>query len=149
MNTFKLPERNGPTKVLIVDDDIDMINILDNTIRTRFHESIYLQSTTDPREACALLDAGLFDVLITDLQMPVINGLQLLRYAKSRNAWTQVIVVTGHSGTDELTLAMDLGASDYLTKPLDAEVLECCLSETLLRLNRWRKSLRNTLTCAN
>jgi YesN/AraC family two-component response regulator len=98
------------------------------------------------KKASQILDANLIDVLITDLEMPGISGLQLLRCAKWRNAWTQVIVVTGHSEMEALTTAMDLGASDYPTKPLELKELENCLCEASARFRRWRHSLQQTLT---
>ena len=77
--------------------------------------------------------------------MPGLNGLQLLRFAKRKNVWTQVVVVTGHSQMEVLSDAMDLGASDYLVKPLDPAELEQSLCEAFSRFHRWRQSLAKTI----
>jgi DNA-binding NtrC family response regulator len=91
------------------------------------------------------LNSEIFDLLITDLIMPGISGLELLRSAKRSNVWTQVMVVTGHSNVQALMDAMDLGATDYLLKPLKFEELEEAITNCLKRTQRWRNALVDTI----
>jgi DNA-binding NtrC family response regulator len=147
MNMIK--QANKPANILVVDDDQDMLQLLAGTIRNRFGNDALVKAVDSPTKACDILEANLIDVMVTDLQMPGMSGLQLLRCAKRRNAWTQVVVVTGHSEMESLTYAMDLGASDYLTKPLDPEEFEKVLSEAITRLRRWQRSLAKTLVAAD
>jgi DNA-binding NtrC family response regulator len=131
--------------ILVVDDDLDMLGLLEGTIKERFGKNARVESVSSSQEARERLEAGLIDVLVTDIEMPDLNGLQLLRCAKRRNVWTQVVVVTGHSQMDVLTDAMDLGACDYLVKPLDPAELEQSLHEAFTRFHRWRQSLAKTI----
>lgn len=135
-----------PMHVLVVDDDRDMLELLEATIRECLGSEVQLKTLAHPREALAWMDANLVDVLVTDLVMPELSGLEVLRHAKRRNAWTQVIMITGQSERDTLTEAMDLGAHDYLVKPLDLDDLEAVLGEVSARLHRWRRSLARTLS---
>jgi DNA-binding NtrC family response regulator len=149
VNMINWSQEHRPMHILIVDDDKDMLTLLEATLRARCGDTVRFQSVASPKKASELLETNLIDILITDMEMPGINGLQLLRCAKRRNAWTQVIMVTGHSETETLTSAMDLGACDYLTKPLDPAELEHCLCEASARFRRWRNSLQLTLMRAN
>ena len=135
-----------PVRVLLVDDDPDMLQLLEEIIQEGFRDEVQIKATSDPKQARRHLEAEIVDLLVTDLEMPEISGLELLRCAKRKNAWTQVLLVTGHSNLDALTNAMDLGASDYLTKPIDQDELEEVVTSILRRLCRWRAALADTLT---
>jgi len=84
--------------------------------------------------------------LVTDLEMPGVNGLELLRCAKRKNPCTQVLFVTGHSTLEALTDALELGATDYLLKPLDQTELIELIEDAEKRLWRWRQALSGTAT---
>jgi DNA-binding NtrC family response regulator len=136
---------NRLVQVLLVDDDPDLLQLLEEIIQEGFPDDVQIKTASDPKEAWRHLDSELFDLLVTDLEMPGISGLELLRRAKRRNAWTQVLLVTGHSSLDALTEAMDLGASDYLLKPLNPSEVEEVVAGILRRLCRWRLALASTL----
>lgn len=136
---------NRPVQVLLVDDDPDILPLLEEIIREGFPNVAEIRTANDPKEGQRYLESEIVDLLITDLEMPGINGLELLRCAKRRNTWTQVLLVTGHSSLDAWTEAMDLGASDYLLKPLDPGEVEEVVAAVLKRLCRWRSALAGTL----
>ena len=98
----------------------------------------------DPLVALRHLETELVDLLVTDLEMPAVSGLDLLVEARSCNPCTQVVVVTGHSTIDALLEALELGASDYLLKPLDRNDLIRVVDESLRRCVRWRAALGGT-----
>ena len=135
------------TQLLVVDDDPSMARLLAKVIERQFADGIELTSLTDPREARRQIEEHIVDILITDLEMPGVNGLELLRCAKRRNASTQVLFLTGHSTLDALTDALELGATDYLLKPLDQAQLIKLVGDAQERLLRWREALAGTL-CA-
>ena len=136
---------NTKTKLLLVDDDPAMVRLLSRVIDRSFGEKIALHSLTDPAKARDVIERDLIDILVTDLDMPGINGLGLLRCAKRNNALTQVLFVTGRSSVDALIDALELGATDYLLKPLDqGEMLEL-LGQAQKRVERWRHALAGTL----
>lgn len=136
------------TKLLLVDDDPAMVRLLAKIIDRSFGSKMEMQSLTDATQAQAAIENGLIDILVTDLEMPGINGLRLLRCAKRRNALTQVLLLTGHSSLDSLTDALELGASDYLLKPFDQAELVVLLEQAEERVERWRQALAGTFDAA-
>lgn len=137
---------NLAPKVLLIDDDPTMVRLLTKIIERSFSGRLELVSQTDPHQARAWIEDNVVDVLLTDLEMPAVNGLQLLRCAKHRNPSAQVFFITGHSTLHALTEALEFGATDYLLKPIDqAELIEL-LETALKRVHRWRQALAGTLT---
>ncbi len=134
------------TKLLLVDDDPSMVRLLTKIIERSFGEDIEMQSLTDPTLAREVIDRNLIDILVTDLDMPGTNGLGLLRCAKRRHSLTQVLFVTGHSSLEALNDALEMGATDYLLKPLDqAELIEL-LDQAQKRVRRWRQALAGSFS---
>lgn len=76
-------------------------------------------------EALKLLPQGRFDLVITDINMPDINGLELIRFARSHEHYrdTPLIIITTDAGEADRDRAMALGATEYLVKPFTAEAL--------------------------
>lgn len=132
-------------RVLIVDDDPAMLRWLTAAMQRAFSGRVEVRPETDPRAARGYLEAELVDLMITDLEMPGLDGLELLRCAKRRNAWTQILLVTGHSRPDALTDAMEQGATDYLLKPVIEADFHAVISGCIERLARWRNALAGTL----
>ena len=132
------------TNLLLVDDDPSMVRLLAKVIDRSFGDQITVESLTDPAAARARIDDGNVDILLTDLEMPGVNGLELLRCAKRRNAYTQVLFLTGHSSQDALLDALELGATDYLLKPVDQQQLLELISQAHSRQQRWRQALAET-----
>lgn len=116
-------------KILIVDDD-DMERVLERT----FLESLGhdLRFARDGAEALQVLRAEDIDVLVTDMVMPNVDGLSLIREVKRLNARIEVVAVSGVS-RDELGLASDLGAVETLFKPVDQDQLIDAVNKALLR----------------
>jgi len=139
---------NRPTKLLLIDDDPGMVRLLTKIIEREFDGEIELASLTDPSEARRRIENQVVEILVTDLEMPNVNGLELLRCAKRRNASTQVLFITGNSTLDALTDALELGASDYLLKPVDQAQLIKLVGDAQERLLRWREALAGTLSIA-
>jgi DNA-binding NtrC family response regulator len=132
--------------VLLVDDDPSILKLLESFLKADFKEKVHIHSASEPTEARWRLESEVVDLLITDLEMPGVSGLELLRCAKRANVWTQVLLITGHSNVRALMDAMDLGASDYLLKPLDMREFEEAVKSILRRTSRWRQALTETLS---
>jgi DNA-binding response OmpR family regulator len=132
-------------RVLLVDDDPLILRLLEDILKEEFAEDIRIKTVCDPEEARKCIETELVDLLITDLEMPGIGGLELLRCAKQNNAWTQVLVVTGHSNIYTLVDALEMGANDYLLKPVDSRELEEVVTYILRRFCRWQEALAGTI----
>lgn len=91
-------------------------------------------------EALQRLDEGEFDLVITDLNMPAMDGMQLLRAMDARGLSPATIVLTGHGTVQTAVEAMKLGAGDYLIKPCDPEEL-VLVAERLLEVRRLRRQV--------
>ena len=139
-------------RVLIVDDEPEMV---ESTARLLGHAGHQCVTTTAAEEALALLESQRFDVLLTDLKMPGMGGLDLLRRAHQIDPDLPVIVITAFASIESAVGAVKEGAFDYLPKPFSAEQLRVAVDRALrqreLRLeNRsLRQQLQQTLGLEN
>lgn len=133
-----------PATLLIVDDDASMTRLLRKIIADAFGETLSIQALSDPSAARDCIEAGGVDLLLTDLDMPELNGLELLRIAKHRSIATQVLFLTGKSSREALLQALELGACDYLLKPVRKDALIDRITEAESRRRRWRTALADT-----
>lgn len=108
-----------PTRILIVDDEKDMLVLLGRI----FSDRAQYQVTTvdDSREVAAILDKHDFDVVVTDLKMPHLDGIQVMDLVKERKNSTAVIVMTAYGSIQSAIEATRRGAFDYITKPFRKE----------------------------
>jgi two-component system response regulator YesN len=134
-----------PVKLLLVDDDSSMVRLLERVLLRSLGDRAELHALTDPKQARQWIEDNIVDILITDLEMPGVNGLELLRCVKRKNACAQVLFMTGNSTLGALTDALELGATDYLLKPFDQEELIKLIDDAEKRLRRWRLALAGTL----
>ncbi|MBI3304653.1 MAG: sigma-54-dependent Fis family transcriptional regulator, partial [Deltaproteobacteria bacterium] len=118
--------------VLLVEDEINMAKTQAKILQRKGY---VVDTAGNGREALRLLDRAAFDVVITDLKMPVMDGMQLLREMNARERGCAVIVLTGHGTIESAVEAMQRGAADYLTKP-------CNPDELLLKVDKLLETKR-------
>ncbi len=106
---------SDPARILIVDDDPNVRFVLERALRK---EKYHLHTAADGREALAKIEGSSYDLVILDLQMQPIPGMQVLETVRSRSPDTPVIILTGHSTVGTAVDALRLGAFDYLFKPV-------------------------------
>ena len=114
---MKLKKEN----ILIVDDNYDMLELLQRHLKT-FHFHTYKASSVS--EAIEVLKSSKIDLIITDLQMPEINGIELIKYAEEHFPSIPKLVVTGFPSVDTAINAVKSGAVDYLSKPFTSDELK-------------------------
>jgi DNA-binding NtrC family response regulator len=107
--------------VLIVDDEPQMLIAMNETIK---RDGLSIVTASSGVDALDRLKNEQFRLVITDLRMPVITGLDLLREVKSSSPRTQVVLVTAHGTVNNAVEAMKLGAFDYLLKPFSTADLK-------------------------
>jgi two-component system, response regulator YesN len=135
---------NPLLRLLLVDDDTKVLKLLHAVIEQKFRDRVRIDAVSDPREALRILQAEEIDLLITDLEMPEIDGLELVRCAKQKDAWTQILILTAHCNSRVLVEAMSLGAADYLLKTMNVVDLESIIGSVIDRITRWRNTLEQT-----
>jgi len=110
-----------PYKVLIVEDDNAMAQMCAKLIRRQGHSALIAGSCQD---ALTIVRAtGDVDAVLSDVQMPEMTGLELLAHLREFSAALPVILMTGYTTADGSNAAMSLGATDYISKPFDADTL--------------------------
>jgi len=114
--------------VLVVDDEPKITVLLEGELADAGHT---VTTATDGAEAVRLLSAKRFDVVLTDLRMGAIDGLEVLRRAKAADASTVVLVMTAYATVQTAVAAMKEGASDYLEKPLHLDKVRMVIDRSL------------------
>jgi DNA-binding NtrC family response regulator len=121
-------------KILVVDDDREMASLLSDVLRG---EGLSVVPLSDSLEASRILRIEEFDVLITDLKMKGLKGLDLLEEAKKVAPLTPVIIITAFGTIESAIQAMKMGAYDYITKPFQTDQIVLIVKKALE--NRWLK----------
>src|ERR1700758_5491790 len=128
----------SPTKILAVDDEADF----ELLIRQRFRRQIRAEEFTfrfahHGEEALAVLAAEPdIDLMLLDINMPVMDGLTLLNELRDRQAAVRAIIVSAYGDMPNLRTAMNRGAFDFVTKPVDLNDLEITIRKTLDEIAR-------------
>lgn len=116
--------------ILLVDDQSSMRLTLTALLKQAGHT---LMQAATGEDALKKIGQNDFDVVVTDLNLDEINGLDVLKAAKANNPQTEVIVLTGYSSVESAVEAMKLGARDYLTKPVNGEELKLAVASAMER----------------
>ena len=107
-------------RVLIVDDEDELVSALEERLNLRGFDA---KGLTTGAEALAYLENTPCDVVLLDVKMPGIGGLEVVRRIKEQRPKLEVILLSGHGAAQDVKRGMDLGAFDYLMKPVDIDVL--------------------------
>lgn len=125
-----------PSRVLLVDDEREFVQTLSERLEMR---DVGSAVAFDGESALQMIKNDEPDVMILDLKMPGIDGIEVLRRVKATNPHVEVIILTGHGSDEDCKTCMALGAFAYLQKPVDIDAL----SETLKRANEKARGLTN------
>lgn len=107
-------------KIVVIDDESAICELVQ-----RIFEGVHEVSwETDPEKALDLVERTRPDLILLDIKMPKIDGVQLLAAIKEKNALQKVIMITGYGEIRTAMESMNLGARDYVTKPFDMEYLK-------------------------
>ena len=119
-------------KILVVDDEIELKTVLVEALSARSHEA---RGYTSAHEALAVLRVERFDLLISDLMMPEMSGLALIKAALEIDPNLVTIVMTGQGATQSAEEAKRLGAVDYLLKPFTMRTMQTLVNRALERIS--------------
>jgi DNA-binding NtrC family response regulator len=126
----------APARLLVVDDDPTIRKILRDRFRALGHA---VDVAADGKEALAKLDTVGADLLLLDLQMPVIDGFAVLHELAGRPERPAVVVITAHGSIEAAVRAVRAGASDFITKPFDAAHVEHVVAGVLEKMGLRRR----------
>lgn len=119
-------------RLLLVEDDLDLIHTLQKDLE---HAGYAVDVANDGIEAKFLGCEGIYDVVVLDLGLPKLNGLEVLKYWRSQDLKLPVIVLTARDNWHERIEGFKVGADDYLGKPFHVEELIARLNAVLQRSN--------------
>jgi len=106
--------------ILIIDDEQEMCSSLEEIFQD---EGFYTCSTTSPKKALEILSAHCFSLILMDLRMPEIGGIELLKAVKNEHCDVPVLMITGYPTVETAVRTMKYGAANYYTKPLNLKSL--------------------------
>jgi len=134
-----------PEKILIVDDEPDMLKLLSMIIKEKTPYEV--TTTNNPLEALELAKKGGFDLVITDLKMPGLDGMELLDAIKRVDEDIPLIIITAYGTVEAAAEAMKKGGFDFITKPFRKEHILFTIDKAMkwLKLERENRMLREQL----
>jgi len=116
--------------VLLVDDEVEFLETLEKRLRKR---NIGVKVATSGEEALEVLRSESPDVVVLDVKMPGMDGIETLREIKKRKPLVEVVMLTGHANVEVAIQGMEMGAFDYLMKPVDIDELVYKLQDAYRR----------------
>ena len=124
-------------KILVVDDEVEILR----TVTTYLQDEYVILTAENAQDAMTTFKKEKPAVIITDVRMPGMSGIELMRRIKSMDGDAEFIVITGHGDKTTATEAIRLGAVDFLLKPVDIERLENSINTALERSRKKRDIL--------
>jgi len=116
----------APIRVLVVDDEEELVSALTERLELRGFDA---RGATSGTEALETLATAMWDVVVVDIRMPGIDGLDLARRIRGEHPDTAVVLLTGRSSVRDAEEGLALGASEYLVKPVPIDRLARVLRE--------------------
>lgn len=139
---FEAAKHSSGARILVVDDDADGLKAL---ARVLCDDGFDVTVAHDGPTALAKAQRSRPDVVLTDLQMDPMSGVELCKALRERGQYVPVIVMTAHSDIQSAIDSMHAGVEDYFLKPLDGAALKLCIERVLTRVHErahWQKLLR-------
>ena len=128
-------------KVFLVEDEPVTRRGIRNNVDWESAGFEFCGEAADGEMALPLIEASQPDVIITDIKMPFLDGLQLCKIIREHMPWVKIIILSGHDEFEYAQSAIKLGAIEYLLKPVDAANLQQALREVAVSLNKEREEL--------
>jgi DNA-binding response OmpR family regulator len=122
----------APAKILIVDDERDLVDAYVRLLARAGHRCV---GAFDANEAIQLIDADAPDLVITDLSLPDLSGIEIIRHIRAKSQVTPIIVMSGHNTPELNEAAQAAGANISLLKPVSIAELQRVIAEALARLD--------------
>jgi PAS domain S-box-containing protein len=112
------------TQILLIDDEPDILRVLSRSLNADGHD---VSTALNGAEGLTVFERAPADIVITDIKMPGMNGLEVLKLVKARAPDSEVIIITGHGDIQNAVEALHFGASDFINKPVRDEALSIAI----------------------
>lgn len=125
----------GEQKILIVDDELVVIKSAERVLRS---EGYSIEGALGGKEAIMKIEQSDYDLVFTDLKMPEVDGITLIRWIKKTKPSIGIVIITGYPSQDTIKEALELGIIDYVPKPFTPAVL----IDVTERAFEWKKGIK-------
>jgi DNA-binding NtrC family response regulator len=122
-----------PERILVVDDEPNMLRLLKTILMDKTGYEV--TTTNNPLEVSKMLQEGHYDLVITDLKMPLVDGIDLIGIVKGIDVTLPIIVITAYGTIETAEEAIQKGAYDFITKPFRKETILI----TMKRALEWKR----------
>ncbi len=139
-----MTKSNDDFRILVVDDNRELREILEEYLRG---EGDNVEGASNGKDALEKQSKNRYDLIITDLNMPEISGMEMIKTIQKENDVTEFVIITGYASIDSAVEAIKLGAFDYIVKPFRMEELKVVVKNVRekIRLKKLNAQLYETL----
>ena len=132
------------SKILVVDDESDLEVLIKQKFRQKIRERKYEFVFADNGKNALdkLLEHNDIDILLSDINMPVMDGLTLLSKLNEQHSLVKSVIVSAYGDMDNIRTAMNRGAFDFITKPVNFEDLELTMEKTILHVRQMKETMK-------
>lgn len=125
------------TNILLVEDDINLSTVLADYLRSK---NYIVEQATNGSEAWDLILIKDYDLIISDIMMPQMNGYELLKLVRQKHDRLPIIMLSAKTDRDDIIRAYELGCDDYITKPFSMDILICKIEAIMRRSRKYIES---------
>jgi class 3 adenylate cyclase/FixJ family two-component response regulator len=131
-------------KILVVDDEVDLEVLVKQKFRKKIRESIYqfIFAQNGEEALQKVKEHPDLDIILSDINMPVMDGLTLLSHLPEANPLIKAVVVSAYGDMQNIRTAMNRGAFDFICKPVDFEDLDVTMAKTITYVKQMQETLR-------
>jgi len=132
------------TKILVVDDEADLEMLVKQKFRKKIRENIYefIFAQNGEEALVKVSEHPDLEIILSDINMPVMDGLTLLSHLPEANPMLKAVVVSAYGDMQNIRTAMNRGAFDFICKPVDFEDLEVTMEKTIIHVKQLQETLK-------